>query len=331
MKRRRREIEEFSVSFLDVICCGFGAIILLLMITKTVEPIVLEKSVIDLDGQVARKKESVNEIRGQTKVLERILTDEQRKLTEELQHLAKVRRELSEILGQFATTEEQADELVTQKSQLARAQQELSDEMERLLGRGFTRQDNTIGGITVDSEYIIFVIDTSGSMYNYAWGAVVRKLEETLNIYPTVKGIQVMNDMGDYMFTRYAGEWITDSPGRRKAIVDRLRTWNPFSNSSPVEGIESAINTFYDPDKKISIYVFGDEYSRGSLEAVIREVDKINREVKPGNRRVRIHGVGFPTQFVVPGSEMTGIRFAALMRLLAEKNGGSFVGLSSLR
>ena len=26
-----------------------------------------------------------------------------------------------------------------------------------------------VGGIPVDSEYIIFIIDTSGSMKNYAW------------------------------------------------------------------------------------------------------------------------------------------------------------------
>ena len=34
MRKPRRSAEEFSLSFLDVICCGFGAIILLLMITK---------------------------------------------------------------------------------------------------------------------------------------------------------------------------------------------------------------------------------------------------------------------------------------------------------
>ena len=33
----RRDSEEFSVSFLDVICCGFGAIILLLMLSKNFE------------------------------------------------------------------------------------------------------------------------------------------------------------------------------------------------------------------------------------------------------------------------------------------------------
>ena len=31
MRRKRRNVEAFSLSFLDCICCGFGAIILLLL------------------------------------------------------------------------------------------------------------------------------------------------------------------------------------------------------------------------------------------------------------------------------------------------------------
>jgi hypothetical protein len=42
-------------------------------------------------------------------------------------------------------------------------------------------------------------------------------------IYPKVKGIQVMNDMGQYMFSGYAGKWIPDTPGRRRIILDRLQ------------------------------------------------------------------------------------------------------------
>ncbi len=38
----RRPVEEMSMSFLDVICCGFGAVILLLMTTKFIPPTVLE-------------------------------------------------------------------------------------------------------------------------------------------------------------------------------------------------------------------------------------------------------------------------------------------------
>ncbi|MDE0054319.1 MAG: VWA domain-containing protein [Gammaproteobacteria bacterium] len=329
---RRREIEQFSLSFLDVICCGFGAIVLLLIITKTMQPMVLEKSTVDLDGQVAAKREAVNTIQGQTRTVKRQISDEQDQLDKVLELLARARRELSEILGEFATTSEQADQQQVENSRLVAARQSLSEEMTRLLGAGFTRQDNVIGGITVDSEYIIFVIDTSGSMQSAAWPHAIRKVSETLNIYPDVKGIQVMNDMGDYMFPNYADEWIPDSPERRREIMMRLSAWAPYSNSSPVEGIEHAIRTFWAPDKKISIYVFGDDFStRDTIEEVVDRVDIMNAAGEDGSRRVRIHGVGFPVIFQVTNQPTSGFRYAALMRELTFRNDGTFVGLPGLQ
>ena len=134
-------------------------------------------------------------------------------------------------------------------------------------------RDRLIGGIPVDSEYIIFIIDTSGSMFSYAWERMLQEMEATLDIYPTVKGIQVLNDMGNYLFSRYRGEWIPDTPARRSLILQNLRNWNVFSNSSPVEGITNAVRTFYDPGKKISIYVFGDEFTGASIQEVVQTVD----------------------------------------------------------
>ena len=327
--RTRREVEEFSLSFLDVICCGFGAIVLLLIITKTVEPLALELVSVDLDGQVAAKRESAHELRGEIQVLERQMSEEQRQLEEDLRELARARRELSEILGQFATTSEEADTQAVERSRLAAARQTLTEEMTRLLGAGFERQDRVIGGISVDSEYIIFVIDTSGSMQSWAWGSVVRKLGETLAIYPEVKGIQVLSDMGDYMFPNYRDRWIPDSPVRREAIMRRLETWAPFSDSSPVQGIERAISTFWAPDKKISIYVFGDDFARGhTVEEVVDTIDRINRADETGERLVRIHAVGFPVIFQAPPRQQQSVyRFAALMRELTYRNNGTFVGL----
>ncbi|NIS78035.1 MAG: VWA domain-containing protein, partial [Deltaproteobacteria bacterium] len=53
---------------------------------------------------------------------------------------------------------------------------------------------------------------------------------------------------------------------------------------------------------------------------------------REGNRLVRIHAVGFPVMFSSGGfSENTGVRFATLMRILCQKNGGAFVGLSAIR
>jgi hypothetical protein len=329
---KRRPAPEISLSFLDVICCGFGAVILLLMITKTVEPQVLEESTVIAEGRVAELTEQLFEIRGETTVLNRDLAAKQEQISE-------FEEQIAILQGALASSKSRYDSLQTTRNtnsiveaQLAIARQELSEEEERLLGREAERKNQLIGGIPVDSEYIIFIIDTSGSMFSYAWDRMLREMEATLNIYPNVKGIQVMNDMGNYLFSRYAGQWIPDTPARRQLILRNLANWNAFSNSSPVEGITQAVRSFYDRDKKISIYVFGDEFTGRSIEDVVLTVDKLNAEARTGERRVRIHAVGFPVQFIRPPElQDTGIRFATLMRELTHRNGGTFVGLNDFR
>jgi hypothetical protein len=177
-----------------------------------------------------------------------------------------------------------------------------------------------------DSEYIIFIIDTSGSMFNHVWPMMLAKVEETLNLYPKLKGFQVMNDEGVYMFTDYRGKWLPDTPAQRRTAIERLRTWNAFSNSSPIEGIVEAIRSYHDTDERISLYVFGDEFPGPSIDSVVKGVDVINRKDEAGELRVRIHAIGFPLRPDAP--QDTSIRFATLMRILCQRNGGSFVSLN---
>jgi len=232
------------------------------------------------------------------------------------------------VLGRYQTSKSEADEAVITEKNLAQAKQSLTEEMERLLGAGFQSADNTVAGIAADSEYVVFVIDTSGSMFNYAWKMVIRKLGETLAVYPELKGIQVMSDQGEYMFPQYGGRWIPDSPARRRAILERMRSFNPFSLSSPVVGIEKAVRTFQGPDKRISVYVFGDDFTGNSIEEVVDTVDRINAPDANGKRPVRINAVGMPTLFHANAPPASLYRFAALMRELTYRNGGTFVGLS---
>jgi hypothetical protein len=324
--RGRRGIAEFGLSFLDVISCGFGAIILLLIISKTVEPLILERTQIDLDGQVAQREQALHEIRGQITEMRRQVSDADAQLQQNLTQLAALQRQLTDILGRFETAVSRQDETQAARQELALARQSLTDEMQRLLGVDFRRQTDLVGGIAVDSEYIIFIIDTSGSMFNVVWPQVLRKVEETLAIYPTVKGIQVMNDMGDYMFPRFAGDWIPDSPTRRQEIIRRLRGWNVFSNSSPVEGIETAIRTYAGRGERTSIYFFGDDFTGRSIEETVRLVERLNVRDENGRRMMRIHAIGFPVYLQYPSDRL--FRFAALMRELAHRNDGTFVGLS---
>ncbi len=331
--RRRKNIEGISIAFLDVIACGFGAVILMLILTKVFEPIIIEETAIELAGVLEEKERQLYDIRGETSILNREMISREDQLSVARQRLARLQAELSEIQGRFVASSQDAEISNIIQGKLADARQSLTAEMRRLQAQFKEINDNNIiGGIPVDSEYIIFIIDTSGSMYNYAWPLMLEKFRETLEIYPQVKGIQVMNDMGQFMFSRYAGKWIPDTPARRRAILERLRTWNAFSNSSPVEGITKAITTFYSPDKKISLYVFGDEFTGRSIDAVLKTVSQINRRSRDGTRLVRINAVGFPVQFIRPTHlQTTGIRFATLMRLMCEQNGGTFVGLPDHR
>ncbi len=333
-RKRRSGLEGFSLSFLDVICCGFGAIVLLLVLSKIGEPGAIEQSRIDLDALIRRLQEEIYEMRGETAILNRDLISRQEQLSTNTEKIARLRGDLSRIQGEFAASDQESEVSDIIEGRLVAAQQDLTAEMMRLQQQSAARQvdSDLIGGIPVDSEYIIFVIDTSGSMFTYAWNSMLQKMTQVLDAYPKVKGLQVMNDMGQYMFPRYAGKWIPDTPGRRKVILQNLRSWSVFSNSSPVEGITRAIRTFAAADKKISIYVFGDEFTGKSIDDVVTTVDRYNKVDAQGNRLVRIHAVGFPVMFSVAGvSNTTGVRFATLMRILCHRNGGTFVGLNSLR
>jgi hypothetical protein len=332
-RRQRRGVEVFSLSFLDAVCCGFGAIILLFVLNKMGEPIVLEQAQRDLQGLIARLEAELHVIRGETTQFERALESREEQLSEETKNVARLRGDLTDIQGEHEASRELSEVQDTIAGRLVAAQQALTEEMKRLQAERVYRRppEAPVGGIPVDSEYIIFIIDTSGSMQRFAWPLVQQKMKEVLDAYPKVKGLQIMNDEGVYMFSQYAGKWIPDTEARRGAIMNRLRGWNAFSNSSPVEGIEIAIRTFWEPDRRISLYVFGDEFTGDSIDRVLETVDHLNRPDRSGERKVRIHAIGFPTIFAQARyGENTGIRFATLMRLLCERNGGAFVALNGL-
>jgi hypothetical protein len=326
-RRRSREFDIFSMSFLDTICCAFGSVILLFVLSKYGEPKAVEQARLEIEGRVAKLQQELAEIRGQSNILNRELTARQIQVSDVRARLARLRGDLSSVKGELAGSRQEAEVTNTVEGQLVSAQQSLSEEMKRLLGSQYRRkQDDAIGGLPVDSEYVIFLIDTSGSMYNFSWQNMLRKVSEVLDVYPRLKGFQVMNDQGVYMFPSFRGKWLPDTPTQRRNVIDRLRGWTPFSASSPAEGIVEAVRTYGNKNYKISLYVFGDEFTGASIENVVRTVDAINRPGADGQRPVRIHAVGFPLSPDFPPT--TGIRFATLMRIICHRNGGAFVGLN---
>ena len=177
-------------------------------------------------------------------------------------------------------------------------------------------RDKEVGGIPVDSNYVIFVVDTSGSMLTI-WDKVSNKIENILNIHPDVKGFQILNDMGVPLISGYENKWIPDTPVWRKNSIKLFKMWVIASNSSPVEGIEKALKNYSEPNKSVSIYVVGDDYTGGDYDQTIDRITKINKKKKFSTK---IHGIGFL-------ADDTTDRFSIIMRELTLRNNGTFLAI----
>ena len=130
--KRRRNIEIFSLSFLDCVCCGFGALILLLVLSKTAEPVIFEEYTEGLERVISKLQEELFIIRGKTHILNRDLVSKKQQVAKEIEKIALLQGDLSSILGQFSASKDSSTVQNKIEQQLASAKQDLSDEMRRL-------------------------------------------------------------------------------------------------------------------------------------------------------------------------------------------------------
>jgi len=129
MARRRRDIEAFSLSFLDCICCGFGAIILLLVLSKIYEPVILEKTNEDLAQLIAKLQEELFDIRGETMVMNRALGKVELETSETRMRMTTLQKELDTVQGQYSLINTEDPSLNIDEGELEAARQRLTEEM----------------------------------------------------------------------------------------------------------------------------------------------------------------------------------------------------------
>ena len=325
--KRKRSTQVFSLSFLDVICCGFGAIILLFVIT------------------MGKKTKEITNLR---MALERIIQQRMLQLneydivTEEIATLIQLERDKekekkiveTDLEAVLAKLEQQIKDEEFSKDKLLTDLEQVEDELAVMQTDPEIEQKKEMVpspvGVPVESNHIAFVIDTSGSMRDpntsLIWGYVIQKFEETLDSYPEVKGIQLLDADGHFIMGRgMRRKWMPDNRETREYMVRAVRLYPYNSDSNPVPGIAQAIRQLAEPDNeemKMGIYVFGDEFT-GRSEPVLNTLDRLNKEDEDGDRFVRINAVGFPN--VIGGGlslSQSGLKFANLMRELTYEHGG---------
>ncbi|PHS71507.1 MAG: hypothetical protein COB23_00610 [Methylophaga sp.] len=314
MKLRKREFDIFNLSFLDVISCGFGAVVMLVLISKTNDDTsvsgreqigALLKTVITLENTISEAQQTI-EIRLS-------------KSTQSSNKRQQIETASVQLGNKIQQQKEKQASLTADVQGLALVQSTLKQASISTPKTTNTVRDAEVGGIPVDSDYVIFIVDTSGSM-KQIWNRVSTEIINVLNIHPKVKGFQILNDMGISLIPSYDGQWIPDTQGRRTNVINIFDKWAAVSNSSPVEGLQVALQKYARPNITTSIYVFGDDYTGSSYDPVIDTITKQNLLASSGKKLAKIHGVGFI-------SAGTTNRFGILMRELTKRNGGAFIAL----
>jgi len=314
MKLRRRDnLEIFTLSFLDIISSAFAAVVLLVLLSKPMqdsatpaavatEPVL--QQVLAAKNSVTASSRELNQQRQELASLKRINALLQQSAATAKQHLGDKSIELEKLSGELTG-------LSVVQASIRRAS---------IRPGSATKRDAAVGGIPVDSDYVIFIVDTSGSMQTI-WKRVSQAVINVLKIHPKVKGFQIMNDNGIHLISSYAGKWIADTPQRRKGVMRLFGSWQSASNSSPVEGLEVALKRYAKANISLSIYIFGDDYTGSSYGSVIDTIDALNTNRITGKRLARIHAVGFISNYATN-------RFSILMREVTRRNGGTFLGLA---
>lgn len=177
LRRKRRETEIFSLSFMDCICCGFGAVLLIFILTT---------------GQkVDFSQQSLEDLRLRVRQLELQITQEQAEL-DRASRSTVTEAQLQAIIARNAADErkvtEQKDQLALLLEQMARMRQE----MERLLDlqKSLPKEDEQpvpipevdrrqyLTGVKLEGERVLFILRASGSMLGESIEEAVARLQE---------------------------------------------------------------------------------------------------------------------------------------------------------
>lgn len=314
-KIKRRNSEIFSLSFLDIISCGFGAIVILLLISKTnVSDISLSEKKEEIITFVTQQEILEKSKERKEKVSKQFLSvkDQKNSLDMSIKNIEKI---IKSKKGNIEDFEKITVSLKKEEKFNKRALENTTDR---------STKEKEVGGIVVDSNYIVFVLDTSGSM-GQIWERVVKYITYLIEIHPEVDGFKAFNDQGVPLMA--TNDYLPDTKIFRQGLIAAIKNFSGQSNSNPIKGIETALMGIK-PSQKTSIYVFGDDMSghgSGGYDTTSRKIKELNTSLT-GKRKARIHSIGFNDS---PASLKLGSRrYAHMMRIITEENGGTYLGVS---
>lgn len=312
---KRAPVEIFNLSFLDIISCAFGAVVLLVLLAKNGETDTQAgpNNLSTLVDQVLAAQLNVELLKG-------ALSDKQQELAKAQARSASVTEQLKALESSVPRAQQTLQQLQDRASSLRNEIRQATAMLN--VPKSTDKPSAEVGGIPTDADYVVFVIDNSGSMVGGGkWNQVIAVVNDILINHPQMKGFQIIAADGSFLYPGQEGQWLSDSTTMRQRAMDRMRSFTG-GGSAPEVGILRALDLYSKTRGKVSLYVFGDDYRHRDLDAIVSEITSRNTDAS-GNPRFRIHGIGF---YRPAGGDAA--QFAAFMHAVSKRNRGAFVGLA---
>ncbi len=193
---RRRNINLFSMSFLDCICCGFGAVILLYVIVNARSAATRDRQVMDLRGEVSRlefevlkgEKNRVQVRNALDETIDELVRTEGRS-RQIIDEIKKVQEELANAEHSTLATVEHVNQLKADlkslEEEVKRLQAAVEADQEGAKIREFkgTGDRHYLTGLKVGGQRILILVDCSASML----GDTILDILRRRNMNPAVK------------------------------------------------------------------------------------------------------------------------------------------------
>lgn len=254
----RREVTPFNLSFLDVMFCGFGAVVLLVVLIygRVVEEQVRTHQ--DLRSEVLAKQRELSVQQERMELRQAALESTEDRLDTAQDEVTQASRRIADLEAQLAggpdpaAGEKRIADLEAELERLEARVEELREEAQEGSGRQLARVEGEgrrqyLSGLKLGGERILVLLDASASMLDASivniirlrnmppdrrrnaekWQQVVRSARWLLANLPRESQFQVylFNTEAKPILDGTAGQWLrADDSGQIQAILDRLET-----------------------------------------------------------------------------------------------------------
>jgi hypothetical protein len=349
---RRREFTIFSLSFLDVMSCGFGATILLYLILDHRQDARIEQQTSAQQGEVAflerevrEGKENLAELRNTITMLDDSIAEARGRAREVQAQIDSRREELSTDTKDTVAEQEHLNRLKADLKQLEEKNERLRAEGEKQQGddvRRFTGDGDRqyLTGLKLGGSHILVLLDRSASMLDHSlvnvlrlrnmpepvqrraekWQQAVATVDWLSTQLPPASKYQIyaFNTRAEPVVAGSDGKWLEVSDrAQLNGAIDSLGTLVPAEGTNLAAAFEVAQKLSPRPD---NIYLITDGLPTQGQSASGAKASGRDR-LKYYNQALRVLPEGIPVNVILAPMEGDPMAASAFWKLAVATRG----------